>query len=79
MPGLDELILGPGGELEIPENQIVQSGFGPGADSFRVLVEVGHFPTKVLRIMLELNGSLITASAAVHADIVLNIDLASQV
>ena len=78
MPGLDELILGPGGEIEIPEDQVVQSGFGPGADSFRVLVEVGHFPTKVLRIMLELSGNLITASAAVHADIVLNIDFASQ-
>ena len=78
MPGLDELILGPGGSMDIPENQVLQSGYGSGPDSFRVLVEQTHMPTKVLRLLLELNGSLITASASLYDDIVLNIDIGTQ-
>ena len=78
MPGLDELILGPGGEMDIPENQVLQSGYGSGPDSFRVLVEQAHMPTKVLRLLLELNGNLITASASLYDDIVLNIDIGTE-
>ena len=73
MSGTDKLDVGTGGSIEVLENQILQSGYGPGPDGFRILVEQSHMPTKVLRMVLEVSGSLAQASASTYADIALDI------